>query len=193
VVERSRLDQHARRVALRGQPREAFLLTASDVWQTEILPSWDSARPQPRTRMLWWEGVPPTVRTQLWRLAIGEHTGLSYEAARAEARPVDRAAALARLRREIAIPMQAAAAASPASPTSPGVPVDFNLFTAEDSPMHTALLALLAALEAAARGGGPRMGEHAALLAAALMLYLEPPAAFGCMCATDFEPRRIVC
>lgn len=186
VVERSRLEQHARRVALRGQPREAFLLSASDVWQAEILPHWEAARPQPRTRMLWWEGVPPTVRTQLWRLAIGEQAGYSYEAARAEARPVDRAAAADRVRREISIPMRGGAA------PAPGVPADFNLFTAEDSPMHGALLALLAALEAAARGGGPRMGEHASLLAAALLLYLEPPAAFGCMCATLCSSRRLV-
>ena len=185
VVERSRLEQHARRVALRGQPREAFLLSASDIWWREILPNWDIARLQPRTRMLWWEGVPTGVRTQLWRLAIGDATvGSShgYEWARAETRPVDRLAALERITREICEPMRA----FPSTPPTAGVPVDFNLFTADDSPMHASLLNLLAALEASARNGGPKLGENSSLLAAALLLYLEQPAAFGCMCVDSW-------
>mmetsp|Transcript_36963 Transcript_36963/g.121923 ORF Transcript_36963/g.121923 Transcript_36963/m.121923 type:complete len:566 (-) Transcript_36963:224-1921(-) len=40
----------------------------------------------------------------------------------------------------------------------------------------------LAALEAGARIGAPPLRRHAALLCAALLLYLEPPSAHGCMC-----------
>jgi len=184
IVERSRLEQHARRVALRGQPREAFLLTASEIWSREILPCWEAARLEPRTRMLWWEGIPSGVRTQVWRLAIGEPAAGSrgYEWARAETRPLDRAAALERLRREVGDPMARRVAAAPPPLGQPGVPAEFNLYTAEHS-LQTALLALLAALETTARHGGPALGEHAALVAATLLLYLEPPAAYGCMCA----------
>ena len=38
VVERGQLEAHARRVAMRAQPRERFLEMASQVWRHEILP-----------------------------------------------------------------------------------------------------------------------------------------------------------
>lgn len=70
VVERSRLEEHARRVALRMQPREQFIEMASRVWEVEVLPNWAAERTTRRTLMLWWEGVPEYLRGDVWPRAL---------------------------------------------------------------------------------------------------------------------------
>lgn len=47
------------------------MAAAAKVWSTEILPQWEASRKLRKTRELWWQGLPPSVRGQVWRLAIG--------------------------------------------------------------------------------------------------------------------------
>ena len=68
VVKRSRLEAHARHVAMRAQPRETFVEMASAVWRDEVLPNWPAERAAKRTLMLWWEGIPSALRGQVARL-----------------------------------------------------------------------------------------------------------------------------
>ena len=60
------------------------------IWEEHVLPNWDEATRQKRTRELWWRGIAPRSRGDVWAKAIGNELGLSdssYTAAlrRAEA------------------------------------------------------------------------------------------------------------
>jgi len=167
VVERGQLEAHARRVAMRAQPRERFLEMASQVWRHEILPAWEDERASKRALMLWWEGVPSALRGQLWRLAIGDRLQLG-PAAFAEHVAAATAADADAARRGCEAQLQGSSA-------------ELNIFTAETSPMQASLHQLLVAVHAHARRGGPAPTRHAPLLAAMLLLYMEPQDAFVCL------------
>ncbi|PKS06255.1 hypothetical protein jhhlp_007001 [Lomentospora prolificans] len=47
------------------------------IWEDEVLPRWGDATREPRTRELWWKGVPPRSRGVVWSRAIGNELGLS--------------------------------------------------------------------------------------------------------------------
>ncbi|KAK6587507.1 hypothetical protein PZA11_000797 [Diplocarpon coronariae] len=47
------------------------------IWEEHVLPSWDKATRQPRTRELWWRGIAPRSRGVVWAKAIGNQLGLS--------------------------------------------------------------------------------------------------------------------
>jgi hypothetical protein len=54
------------------------------MWEDDILPRWNDAIRERRTRELWWKGVAPRSRGAVWSRAIGNELGLSatsYEAA----------------------------------------------------------------------------------------------------------------
>ena len=58
------------------------------VWDEQVLPNWDMAIREPRTRELWWQGVPSKSRPAAWKLAIRNELGLTsqtFEKARARA------------------------------------------------------------------------------------------------------------
>ena len=95
VIERTQLEEHARKVALSAQPRESFQESASRLWADELLPSWDVERNAKRTLMLWWEGLPSSMRGDLWRRAIGDPLGAAsqWDRLSIEAVPSDRHAA----------------------------------------------------------------------------------------------------
>ena len=74
------------------------------MWRQEILPAWETERCTKRTLMLWWEGVPSALRSELWPRAIGNRFGLTretFDQALAEATPADHANATARVEREL--------------------------------------------------------------------------------------------
>lgn len=56
--------------------------TAADnlmhIWENDIVPRWDDALRERRTRELWWRGVPPRSRGLVWTRAIGNVLGLSH-------------------------------------------------------------------------------------------------------------------
>ncbi|XP_077469035.1 TBC1 domain family member 12-like isoform X2 [Stigmatopora argus] len=49
------------------------------VWNTHILPHWDTMKGTRRVRDLWWQGVPPSVRGRVWSLAIGNELNITAE------------------------------------------------------------------------------------------------------------------
>ncbi|KAI9853221.1 MAG: hypothetical protein M1824_001500, partial [Vezdaea acicularis] len=78
---------------------ESAKTTMIDLWTKYILPSFDTAACEPRTRELWWRGVPSACRGAVWEKAIGNDlalTGRSYDAALARARIVEEELNIAR-------------------------------------------------------------------------------------------------
>ncbi|KEZ46337.1 hypothetical protein SAPIO_CDS0640 [Scedosporium apiospermum] len=47
------------------------------IWEEEVIPRWGHATREPRTRELWWKGIPPRSRGVVWSKAIGNELGLS--------------------------------------------------------------------------------------------------------------------
>lgn len=47
------------------------------IWEEHVLPNWDDATRQKRTRELWWRGIAPRSRGAVWAKAIGNELGLS--------------------------------------------------------------------------------------------------------------------
>lgn len=54
------------------------------IWEQHVLPNWDHVIKEPRTRELWWRGVTPRNRGEVWQRAAGNELELSdasFEAA----------------------------------------------------------------------------------------------------------------
>lgn len=51
----------------------------SNVWETKIIPNWTQACRSSDTRELWWKGVAPRCRGQVWSLSFGNHLAVSAE------------------------------------------------------------------------------------------------------------------
>ena len=47
------------------------------LWEQHVLPNWDRAIREPRTRELWWRGVAPKSRGQVWSKALGNDLALT--------------------------------------------------------------------------------------------------------------------
>ncbi|KUJ22917.1 uncharacterized protein LY89DRAFT_575086 [Mollisia scopiformis] len=63
------------------------------IWEEHVLPNWDEATRQKRTRELWWRGIAPRSRGAVWAKAIGNELGLSdssYTAALRRAQALER-------------------------------------------------------------------------------------------------------
>ncbi|XP_046709776.1 TBC1 domain family member 12 isoform X1 [Silurus meridionalis] len=59
--------------------QEDSIVNAMVVWNTEVLPNWDSMRGTRRVKDLWWQGLPPNVRGKVWSLAIGNELNITPE------------------------------------------------------------------------------------------------------------------
>ncbi|KAI7804723.1 TBC1 domain family member 12 [Triplophysa rosa] len=59
--------------------QEENIANAMVIWNTEVLPNWESMRNTRRVRELWWQGVPPSVRGKVWSLAIGNELNITPE------------------------------------------------------------------------------------------------------------------
>ncbi|BFY97913.1 hypothetical protein BsWGS_00953 [Bradybaena similaris] len=57
---------------------EDQMMAAARVWDSEILPSWESMKGAKKTRDLWWMGLPPNVRGRVWQLAIGNDLNITH-------------------------------------------------------------------------------------------------------------------
>ncbi|PYI27546.1 hypothetical protein BP00DRAFT_450143 [Aspergillus indologenus CBS 114.80] len=53
--------------------------TLQQIWDEYVYPNWDNVIQEPRTRELWWRGVPPRLRGSTWQRAIGNELALSDE------------------------------------------------------------------------------------------------------------------
>lgn len=47
------------------------------IWEEHVLPNWDQVVREPRTRELWWRGVAPKSRAEVWQKAIGNELALT--------------------------------------------------------------------------------------------------------------------
>lgn len=62
------------------------------IWDEHVLPNWEHTIRQPRTRELWWRGIAPRSRGEVWQRAVGNDLALtdeSYRKALRRARDVD--------------------------------------------------------------------------------------------------------
>jgi hypothetical protein len=79
-TERRKLEKSRREQVRRDRDRGSL----SRIWEQHVLPNWDSCVREPRMRELWWRGVSPRSRGNVWRKAVGNELGLtevSYQAA----------------------------------------------------------------------------------------------------------------
>ncbi|CAG8429890.1 unnamed protein product [Penicillium salamii] len=53
--------------------------TLQNIWDEYVCPHWDRALSEPRIRELWWRGIPPRNRGDIWGRAIGNELSLSEE------------------------------------------------------------------------------------------------------------------
>jgi len=63
------------------------------IWEEHVLPNWDEATRHKRTRELWWRGISPRSRGDVWSRAIGNELGLtevSYTAALRRAKALEK-------------------------------------------------------------------------------------------------------
>lgn len=62
------------------------------IWEEHVLPNWNQVVREPRTRELWWRGVAPKSRAQVWQKAIGNNlalTDVTYKKALQRAKEVE--------------------------------------------------------------------------------------------------------
>ncbi|XP_052001998.1 TBC1 domain family member 12 [Xyrauchen texanus] len=59
--------------------QEENIANAMVIWNTEVLPNWESMHNTRRVRELWWQGVPPSVRGKVWSLAVGNELNITPE------------------------------------------------------------------------------------------------------------------
>lgn len=53
--------------------------TLKNIWDEYVYPNWDRVMAQPRTRELWWRGIPSRSRGATWQRAIGNELALTEE------------------------------------------------------------------------------------------------------------------
>ncbi|KAJ5915546.1 hypothetical protein N7466_011479 [Penicillium verhagenii] len=53
--------------------------TLQSIWDEFVSPNWDRALREPRTRELWWRGIPPRNRGAMWKRALGNELSLTDE------------------------------------------------------------------------------------------------------------------
>ncbi|XP_051883208.1 TBC1 domain family member 12 isoform X1 [Pristis pectinata] len=59
--------------------QEESIAHAMIIWNTDILPNWETIRNTRKVRELWWQGIPPSVRGKVWRLAVGNELNITHE------------------------------------------------------------------------------------------------------------------
>ncbi|OAA61750.1 tbc domain protein [Niveomyces insectorum RCEF 264] len=76
----------------RSECRDTAAKSLMQIWELDIVPRWNEAVRERRTRDLWWRGIPPRSRGAVWSRAIGNELGLtetSFAAALGRARDVE--------------------------------------------------------------------------------------------------------
>ncbi|KAG8232395.1 hypothetical protein J437_LFUL016173, partial [Ladona fulva] len=58
---------------------EEQLANAARTWSSEILPKWETMKSSRKTKELWWQGIPPSVRGKVWRLSISNDLNITPE------------------------------------------------------------------------------------------------------------------
>lgn len=71
---------------LKSECRDTAVDCLMQIWERDVLPRWNEAICERRTRELWWKGVAPRSRGAVWMRAIGNELGLSETSYRAALR-----------------------------------------------------------------------------------------------------------
>lgn len=80
----------SRRAKIEGRDSTADNLM--QIWERDVIPRWNDAIRERRTRELWWKGIAPRSRGVIWGRAIGNELGLSessFKAALARAQEIE--------------------------------------------------------------------------------------------------------
>ncbi|KAK4247585.1 hypothetical protein C7999DRAFT_14377 [Corynascus novoguineensis] len=89
-LEADRRRQAAKRA--RSECRDVAADSIMQIWEHDIIPRWNEAIRERRTRDMWWRGIAPRSRGAVWTRAIGNELGLtktSFEAALSRAREAE--------------------------------------------------------------------------------------------------------
>lgn len=89
-LEADRRRQAAKRA--RSECRDVAADSIMHIWERDIIPRWNDAIRERRTRDMWWRGIAPRSRGAVWTRAIGNDLGLtktSFEAALGRARDAE--------------------------------------------------------------------------------------------------------
>lgn len=160
---------------VRSEHRDQAADGLQHIWEEDILPRWNAAIRERRTRELWWRGVAPRSRGQVWSRAIGNELGLneaSYQAALRRAREVEARVAAGNGTPEDA--RQAAWFAAIRKDVEERTWKDLRIFQA-GAPLHQGLVDVLSAYAMYRSDIGYVTGCNT--IAALLLLNLPSPAA----------------
>lgn len=67
------------RVRVRQCEKDDSREALNRIWEDYVYPEWNHVPQEHRTRELWWQGVSPQVRGQVWLRATGNALGLTYK------------------------------------------------------------------------------------------------------------------
>ncbi|XP_060697889.1 TBC1 domain family member 12 isoform X2 [Hemiscyllium ocellatum] len=71
--------QRRKRIMKERFKQEESIAHAMIIWNTDILPNWETIRNTRKVRELWWQGIPPSVRGKVWSLAVGNELNITHE------------------------------------------------------------------------------------------------------------------
>nr|POE63423.1 tbc domain-containing protein c23d3.03c [Quercus suber] len=146
------------------------------IWEQHVLPQWDQVINEPRTRELWWRGVTPSSRAEVWQRAIGnelELSSASFEAALRRAHELEER--VAEMPDEERSKSNEAAWLDAIARDVPTVIPEQNIFQV-DGHLHQTLTDVLKAYAMYRRDVGYVYGTH--LIVGILCLHLPAPTAF---------------
>jgi len=61
------------------EKKEKQRVRLKDIWVKDILPYWHSKKGTSELRELWKKGIPPSLRDQIWTLAIGNRLSITKQ------------------------------------------------------------------------------------------------------------------
>lgn len=145
------------------------------IWEHHVIPNWNAVIMSPRTRELWWHGITPRSRCEVWKRAIGNDLGLSetsFNAALRRAKALD--TKLAKLGPNQSSAREAVWFESIRRDANEAFP-ELKIFQT-GGPLHQTLIDVLMAYSMYRSDVGYVHGTH--LTAALLILNLSPSDAF---------------
>jgi hypothetical protein len=72
VKQKIKTEEKERNVKKQQQlEREEFMRSSTKIWEKEIIPDWENKKADKRTIQLWKSALPPKIRGDVWKLAIG--------------------------------------------------------------------------------------------------------------------------
>jgi hypothetical protein len=146
------------------------------IWDQHVLPNWDAVVNEPRTRELWWRGVTPRSRGEVWQKAVGNELELSpasYDAALARARSLEEK--LADLPEDEQLNSKELAWFEAIDRDVSAVYPELNMYQ-HGAPLHNALTNVLKAFAMYRSDIGYVYGTH--LVAGIVCMLLPPASAF---------------